>query len=277
MKGGNIIFNVCQLAVRFVDKGIHSDVALVCWLVMLVIGLTGSIASGKSTTCQILARIAPSLPIIDADKLSHEATKKGNLPYLLLRYIVLPTNCFEPRTGELNRAQLAALIFAPTEKAKCLKKIVERCIHPWVIFRMLLAMCYYWICGYSRMVLDIPLLFEVKLSWMCSKTVLIDVSSEELQLERLLKRNPQMTLSEAKNRIASQFSLERKRKLADIIIVNSGNIHELEKHILKAFQSKSLNPNPIVQLVIFLILPVCLFICLMIWAVRSQVTLAFLP
>ncbi len=241
---------------------------------MLVIGLTGSIASGKSTACQILKRLDPQLPIIDADKLSFEATKIGNLPYLLLKYLVLPSDCFDPGTGELQRARLAALIFAPTPKAKHLKKIVERCIHPWVIFRMLLGMVYYWVCAYPRIVLDIPLLFEVNLTWMCSTTVLIDIESTEIQLNRLIERNPQMPLTQAKSRIDSQFSLDTKRRLASIIVTNNGNLRDFEHKLFEEFNSNRLNPDPFIQISFYLILPLCLLLAFISFGCWSQTALA---
>lgn len=238
---------------------------------MLVIGLTGSIASGKSTACKILSEIDPQIPVVDADKLSFEATQRGNLPYLLLKYLVLPADCFDSESGELLRARLAALIFAPTFKAHHLKKIVERCIHPWVIFRMLLAILFYWLSAYPRVVLDIPLLFEVNLTWICSTTVLIDVESEDIQLSRLMKRNPQMTMTEAKNRISAQFSLARKRKLAKVIVTNSGNFNEFEKKIFQTFNSNHLNPNPVFEIVFYLIFPLCILLTLITWAIWSKV------
>lgn len=210
---------------------------------MLIIGLTGSIASGKSTACAYLRKLDPQLPILDADKLSYEATQKGHLPYILLRYLILPRDCFDPQTGALIRPKLAAMIFAATPKATHLRKIVERCIHPYVIFRMLMAMLWYWLCGYSRIVLDIPLLFEVNLTWMCSTTVLIDIPDKQVQLDRLLRRNPDMSETEAKNRVAAQFSLERKRKLADHIVMNDKDLRDFEGKLKSLFNSQVMRPK----------------------------------
>jgi dephospho-CoA kinase len=135
------------------------------------------------------------------------------------------------------------MIFAPTPKAAHLKKIVERCIHPYVIYRMLVSMLWYWLRGYSRIVLDIPLLFEVNLTWMCSTTVLIDIPDNQVQLDRLLRRNPDMPASEAKNRIAAQFSLERKRKLANHVVMNDGNLEDFKDKLKRLFDSPAVKPK----------------------------------
>lgn len=202
---------------------------------MLVIGLTGGIGTGKSTSCRILRDFDPDLVIIDADLLSHEATKAWNLPYILLRYFILPKDCFEVETGALIRSKLADLIFAPNPKSRALKKIVERLIHPWVIYRMLVGMIFCWLSGEPRVVLDIPLLFEAKLQWLCSKVVLIDTISEEIQISRIMKRNLGMTEDQVRNRINSQMPLAKKRALADSIIHNDVDLNELKLCLMKEF------------------------------------------
>lgn len=219
---------------------------------MQIIGLTGGIGTGKSTACKLLKEIESEIVIIDADLLSHEATKPGKLPFLLLKYLVLPKDCFEPGTGELIRSRLAELIFAPDKKARALKKIVERCIHPWIIWRMCLAIIWYWLRGEGRIVLDIPLLFEAKLQWLCTRTVLIDTSNPQVQMERVLKRNPKMSEEEAKNRMAAQFPMEKKRKLADRVIKNDKGLEELRK----ALQLEFKKPDYALQRIKYLYLPI---------------------
>ena len=205
---------------------------------MQVIGLTGGIGTGKSTACKLLKEIDPQIIIIDADVLSHEATQKGKLPYFILKYLVLPRDCFDPVSGELIRSRLAEMIFAQSNKSALLKKIVERCIHPWVIYKMILSIIWNWIKAEDRIILDIPLLFEAKLQWMCGKTVLIDTSNSEVQLKRILQRNPQMNEEQARNRMAAQFPMEKKRKMADVIIKNDGDVDELQILLEREFKVK---------------------------------------
>lgn len=207
-------------------------------ILMYVIGLTGGIGSGKSTSCQILKVLDPNLVIVDADSLSHEATKAWNLPYVLLRYFILTKDCFDSENGTLIRSKLAQLIFAPTPKARALKRIVERLIHPWVIYRMLLKMIFCWLAGESRIVLDIPLLFEAKLQWMCSKVILIDTTSEATQILRILKRNSGTTEEQARDRINSQMAMSKKRTLADVVVNNDGDVNALKTSLMREFPPK---------------------------------------
>lgn len=223
---------------------------------MRIIGLTGGIGTGKSTTCKLLKEIEPEIIIVDADVLSHEATKPGRLPFLLLKYFILPKDCFNSETGELIRSRLAELIFSPNKKGLALKKIVERCIHPWIIWKMCLAIVWYWLRGEGRIILDIPLLFEAKLQWLCTKTVLIDTTQPEIQLKRILKRNPQMTKEDAKNRIAAQLPMEKKRKLADCVIENDGDLSELKKALELEFKK----PDSFEQRFRYLYLPILVIV-----------------
>lgn len=220
---------------------------------MQIIGLTGGIGSGKSTACKIIKTIDKDVVIVDADELSRIGTKRGHLPYYLLKYFVLPGDCFDP---ELNRQKVASLIFNKTEKSRALKKIVERCIHPWVIYRMCLCILWCWLSGQGRIVLDIPLLFEAHLQWICTQTVLIDTTDPQVQLERILKRNPEMMKEDAQNRIASQFSMDEKRKLADVVIVNDSNLSHLKKEIERVF----VKPNIWYHRIMYLACPIFLIV-----------------
>lgn len=222
---------------------------------MQIIGLTGGIGSGKSTACRILKEIDTQIIIFDADFLSHEAVKPGNLPYFLLERFILPPDCFDPTSGELIRSRLAEMIFSPTPKSRALKVLVERCIHPWVIYKMIIGIIWNWLKGKRRIVLDIPLLFEAKLQWMCTRTILIDVSNSEAQLARIMKRTPLMSESDAKNRMASQFPMEKKRTMADCIIRNDGDYNDLKKQLAKEFKEPNTN-----TVLLYLIIPVTLTI-----------------
>lgn len=225
---------------------------------MQIIGLTGGMATGKSTTCALLRKIRPGLPIVDADALSHEATRKGSLPYWLLRHVVLPRDCFDEASGELLRTRLGALMFAPTGRGRALKRAVERCIHPWVIWRMCVAIVWCWLQGHAQIVLDIPLLFECRLTWMCTTTLLIDTQSHALRMERLLARNPELSPRDAENRIAAQMPMERKRRLAQWIIDNDKDVAHLEGELRRLFSSAAFVPNARVHVILYLIVPLVL-------------------
>lgn len=79
-------------------------------------------------------------------------------------------------------------------------------------------------------VLDVPLLFEAGLYQICGKTVTVSCS-EEVQIRRLLSRNPELTEQDAANRIASQMSNQERNYRADVVIDNSGELDELKKAV----------------------------------------------
>lgn len=226
---------------------------------MQIIGLTGGIGTGKSTACALLKEIDERIVIIDADVLSHEATEPGILPYLLLKFFILPKDCFDPRSGALIRSRLADLIFAPNEKGRALKKIVERCIHPWIIYKMILGIIWYRFMGRDQIILDIPLLFEAKLQWLCTKTVLIDTTDSAIQISRILKRNPQMSKDQARNRISAQYPMEKKRKLANVVIKNDRGTNELRTELQKEFQMTKHKGTRIALLLLYVSILLILF------------------
>lgn len=189
----------------------------------LVVGLTGGIASGKSTVSNMLKEM--NITVIDADVESRKAVQNGEPAYKQIvesfgPQMVLPN-------GEIDRQKLGSIIFHDEQKRKLLNSIV----HPEVRRRMNekkdLA-----IKGKERIViLDIPLLFESNLINMVDQTLLVYVD-RSIQLARLMERN-QLTKEEAEARIQSQMPLAEKMKLADKIINNNGSLTETKKQLNK--------------------------------------------
>ncbi|MDF1506997.1 dephospho-CoA kinase [Robertmurraya sp. DFI.2.37] len=187
----------------------------------IVVGLTGGIASGKSTVSNILRE--HGVPIIDADLEARLAVAAGEPAYKeIVAYfgqdILLPNQ-------EIDRAKLGAIIFNHEEKRLKLNSIV----HPDVRRRMIEKREHAVNAGEKLIVLDIPLLFESKLTHLVDKTLLVFVN-EEVQLKRLMARN-QFTAEEALARIQSQMPLKDKIKLSDAIIDNNGTIEETKKQL----------------------------------------------
>lgn len=187
----------------------------------LVIGLTGSIASGKSTVSSMLEEM--KIPVIDADKVSREVVEPGEEAYLSVvkqfgEDILLPD-------GNINRKKLGSVIFSNEEKRKILNGIV----HPAVRKRMLEQKEDYVQNGESIIVMDIPLLFESQLTHMVDKVIVVFVE-EMVQLKRLMERD-QSTKEEALQRIHSQIPLKEKVKLADAVINNNGTRAETLKQL----------------------------------------------
>jgi dephospho-CoA kinase len=189
----------------------------------LVIGLTGGIASGKSTVSNMLKEMA--VTVIDADVEARRAVEKGEPAYqeILAGFgddIVLPG-------GDIDRVKLGSIIFHNAEKRQLLNSIV----HPEVRRRMNSQVEAARERGERVIVLDIPLLFESKLTHMVEKTILVYVD-RDIQLKRLMERNS-LSLDEAEARIKSQMPLSDKVPLADAVINNNGTITESKKQLIE--------------------------------------------
>ncbi|KLL00149.1 dephospho-CoA kinase [Bacillus pumilus] len=187
----------------------------------LVIGLTGGIASGKSTVSQMIKE--QGIRVVDADVIAKEAVAKGT-PALQQIVQTFGEDVLLPN-GELNRQQLGAIIFSDEEKRKQLNAIV----HPEVRKEMLKQRDE----GVSQqetfVVLDIPLLFESQLESLVDRIIVV-YTTPELQLSRLMNRND-LSEEEALNRIHSQQSLEEKCKKADRVIENTQDLAFIRKQL----------------------------------------------
>ncbi|MED4561487.1 dephospho-CoA kinase [Bacillus altitudinis] len=187
----------------------------------LVIGLTGGIASGKSTVSQMIKE--KGIRVVDADVIAKEAVSKGSaaLHQIVQTFgeeVLLPN-------GELNRQQLGAIIFSDEEKRKKLNAIV----HPEVRKEMLEQRDEGVSNNETFVVLDIPLLFESKLEGLVNRIIVV-YTTPELQLSRLMNRND-LSEEEALNRIHSQQPLEEKCQKADRVIENTKDLAFIRKQL----------------------------------------------
>lgn len=187
----------------------------------LVIGLTGGIASGKSTVSTMFKEM--DITVIDADVEARLAVQIGEPAYEKIREvfgqeILLPN-------GEIDRQKLGSVIFHDADKRQVLNSIV----HPEVRKRMTVQIDRAKEQKEEMIVLDIPLLFESKLTYMVNKVLLVYVD-KTIQLNRLMARN-QLSANEAVARINSQMLLSEKVKLADAVIDNNGSIQETKKQL----------------------------------------------
>ncbi|MGN8045979.1 dephospho-CoA kinase [Bacillus sp. 22190] len=187
----------------------------------LVIGLTGGIASGKSTVSQMIKE--KGIRVVDADIIAKEAVSKGSaaLHQIVQTFgeeVLLPN-------GELNRQQLGAIIFSDEEKRKKLNAIV----HPEVRKEMLEQRDEGVSNNETFVVLDIPLLFESKLEGLVDRIIVV-YTTPELQLSRLMNRND-LSEEEALNRIHSQQPLEEKCQKADCVIENTKDLAFMRKQL----------------------------------------------
>lgn len=182
----------------------------------LVIGLTGSIASGKSTVSLMFDDF--DIPVIDADKVSREVVMPGEKAY---NQIVDHFGAEILREdGSINRKRLGDIVFNDKNELHILNGIV----HPEVRKKMIAKRNEYEAKNEKAVVLDIPLLFESNLTSLVDTTIVVYVS-EQVQLERLMKRE-NFSETEARNRMNLQMPLEKKRSLADHVIDNNGTKHD---------------------------------------------------
>lgn len=181
---------------------------------MVVLGLTGGIASGKSTVSRMLK--SRGAAIIDADQLAREAVAPGSdgLAEVIREF---GPEVIGPK-GALDRSFLGRMVFADAGRRHALEQIV----HPRVFSAMLDQLGKLRLHGYVEVaVLDVPLLFETKKALrLCDLTAVVWVP-ETIQIDRLMKRD-HLSREEALQRIRAQIPLDAKRNLADITIDNSG-------------------------------------------------------
>ena len=186
----------------------------------MIIGLTGSIASGKSTIAEMIQ--AYDIPIVDGDIIARQVVEKGTPT--LQKIVEAFGEVILTEDGELNRPKLGEMIFSNEQKRQQLNSIV----HPAIREEMLRKRDAYVAEG-KHVVMDIPLLFESKLQHFVEKILVVTVS-KEVQLERLMKRN-KLTEEAAKMRIASQLPLSEKEAGADAVIYNNGTIEQSREQL----------------------------------------------
>lgn len=194
-----------------------------------IIGITGSIATGKSTVISILKKLG--YKIIDADKVAHFLMLRGNENYEKL--VKFFGNSILGDDLEIDRKKLGDLVFSDKSKLDLLNKLT----HP-TIFNTI----YKEIKSDNEKIVfvELPLLFELlntgNLGIEIDEKWLVYVN-EDTQIQRLMNRNS-FTFEEAFDRVKSQMNIEEKRKLADFIIENNKDMAYLEEQILNKLGEK---------------------------------------
>jgi dephospho-CoA kinase len=180
---------------------------------MVQIGLTGGIASGKSTVSRLLSELGAR--IIDADAIARAIVAPGQDAWRqIVDYFGDPILCPD---GSINRRKLGDIVFSNTEKRNRLEDIT----HP-AIWRQAAAEAKQAeAAGYRVVVLDVPLLLETGWDRKVDAVWVVYVD-RQTQIQRLIARDS-LTPQQAELRIASQLSLEEKRQRADAVIDNSGS------------------------------------------------------
>lgn len=189
----------------------------------MIIGLTGGIASGKSTVVEMIKEAG--YKVIDADQLVHDMQAKGGRLYRALldwlgEEILLPN-------GELNRSKLGQLIFSNEEMRHRSAEIQGT-----IIREELAAQRDCLAKKEDVFFMDIPLLIENGYQDWFDQIWLVAVLTE-VQRQRLMKRN-HLSSKEASMRIASQMSLEEKKPYASLVLDNNGSLDDLKEKVKSA-------------------------------------------
>ncbi|KAG1837041.1 dephospho-CoA kinase-domain-containing protein [Suillus subalutaceus] len=188
---------------------------------MLVVGLTGGIATGKSTVSNLLK--SQQIPVIDADVLAREVVQPGTkgLTQIIAHFgseVLFPD-------GTLDRKKLGTIIFNNEVKRKKLNSIV----HPAVRRGILWNVFWCWLRGEKLCVVDVPLLIEGGL-WKWMGKVIVVYCSADIQLQRLMTRD-NSSREDASARLNSQLPITQKVEYADIVLDNSGTLQDLEQQV----------------------------------------------
>ena len=190
-----------------------------------IIGITGGIASGKSTVTEFLRQ--QGYQVIDADQVVHELQEPGERLYQALLSTFGPAILQED--GRLDRSKLGAMIFGNPDLLAQSSQLQNEIIREELAGRRdLLAEME------DIFFMDLPLLFELQYEDWFDQIWLVDVT-KETQLSRLMARNA-LSQEEAEKRIAAQLSLREKRKRADVLIDNNGSLEETRQQLRDALQ-----------------------------------------
>ena len=190
----------------------------------MIVGLTGGIASGKSTVSSMFRE--HGVPVICADELAHLAVSPGSPALEKIREL-FGADVFD-KNGELDRMALGARVFGD----KSLKKELEAIVHPVVEQRKNELLEIYSAQGHPMVVLDVPLLFEAEWDGQVD-VILVVYTGRDLQASRLVARNGLSDL-EAQARLDSQMPIEEKKKRAHLIIDNSDSLETTRERFEQA-------------------------------------------
>ncbi len=184
----------------------------------VVLGITGGIATGKSTASSYFEK--KGVPVVDADLGARVVVEAGSsgLDQLVQAFgiDILAEN------GTLDRKKLGRMVFSDTQKRQELNQIVQKDIRKWIESTLADLKKK----AYPLIVLDIPLLFEEHYEDLCDIVLVIATTPEKQQIR--LRERDGLTEVEARDRLAAQWPLSQKKKLADVVIENSSSLADFD-------------------------------------------------
>lgn len=194
---------------------------------MLQVGLTGGIATGKTTVSCIFT--SAGAKVVDADQIARKVVAPG-LPAWRAIKDLFGNRVITP-DGSIHREALAEVVFKDPD----MRGQLEAIIHPHVRDRIVLEVKRLendW--PEAVVVLDIPLLFEAKMERGLAEVVVV-YTSPQIQLQRLMQRDG-LNRQQAQQRIDAQMPIDEKRRRATIIIDNNGDLEDTRKQTMDLFR-----------------------------------------
>lgn len=188
---------------------------------MLIVGLTGGIASGKSTVSRIFEQAG--IPVICADELAREVVRPGSKGLAEIRRIFGEDVLDE--SGNLDREAMARQVFQDHSK----RKILESIIHPRVEEEQNKKLAALERQGYSMAVVDVPLLYESGWERFVDLVVVV-YASRDTQTERLMNRDG-MSADDARSRLEAQMPIDDKRRRADRLVDNGKSLQHTRRQV----------------------------------------------
>ncbi|MCF1601304.1 dephospho-CoA kinase [Tetragenococcus halophilus] len=185
-----------------------------------ILGITGSIATGKSTVVNIFKQYG--FPVVDADIIAREVVEPNTAG--LKKIVETFGSSVLCSDGSLNRKQLGQMIFNDAKKRQALNALLAPFLQEAIIEQIKRASA-----AASLVIADIPLLYEAGYDKYMDQVAVVYIP-EDLQVQRLMKRD-RITKKEAQKKVASQLSIEEKKKRADIIFDNQESLSSIRQQI----------------------------------------------
>jgi len=184
---------------------------------MFLVGLTGGVATGKSTVSNMFRDLG--VPVIDADAMARRIVEPGRSAWRAIKN-EFGQGVFHDN-GELNRAALRTIIFEDEDQRQKLNRIT----HPEIYKEMWWEAVKCAAAGYQYIIMDLPLLFEAGVMVPYMHKIIVVTCEEDLQLQRLMEQR-HLSERDAKLMIGAQMNLDQKADRAQFVIENSGSLHD---------------------------------------------------
>lgn len=197
---------------------------------MFLVGLTGGVATGKSTVSNMFRELG--VPVIDADAMARRIVEPGRKAWRAIK-AEFGDRVFHDN-GELNRAALRTIIFEDEEQRQKLNRIT----HPEIYREMFWEAVKCAANGYQYIVMDLPLLFEAGVMVSYMHKIIVVTCEEDLQLQRLMEQR-HLSERDSKLMIGAQMNMDQKAAMAQYVIENSGSIRDTEEQVSRIHYSLS--------------------------------------